>query len=320
MLSNVNLRSTFTPVRNKKGNVISLGEGTFSNVFLVKDEFGNEFACKECTRENFLEYTVDEVDVMKKLNDPKGHSKGHPNIVALIDTIPRSIGFDIVMQKCDGSLYDLLENSHKKNGFGISETVLLDLVDDMIDALLYIRSKRVSHCDLKPQNILYVKDDTRNSGYRFILVDFGNAEECERAYKRIQTNHYRCIENLLDENDCDIQSCDFFSLGCIVYEAITYRYLIDCDDDETDRQIRRSLQLIGSKMFYENKPEESEEDILETFVKKIKGDGCLDTDGFLLKAFEKLEYKHRQKWIDFIKNMIIPFPLKRLLFVKEYRM
>jgi hypothetical protein len=57
---------------------------------------------------------------------------------------------------------------------------------------------------------------------------------------------------------------------------------------------------------------------LETFVKKIKADGCLDTDECLLKAFEKLEYKHPQKWIDFIKNMLIPFPLKRLLFVKEY--
>ena len=117
-----------------------------------------------------------------------------------------------------------LSGRYKRVGLGLTEPVLLDLVQDLVNGLTFMQSKNVTHCDLKPENVLYVLDNTRQSGYRFIIADFGGAEEIAVVNRRIQTNHYRCPENLLNKKN-DIRACDFFSMGCIIYTAITGIFL-----------------------------------------------------------------------------------------------
>lgn len=309
----------FIPFRGSNEEIV-LGNGAFSTVILVKDQFGRKFAYKKCNRMKYLQNTIKEAKIMTKL----GQYPQHPNIMELIIAIPRTIryenGVDIVMPKCDGSLLDLIEERYRKVGFGLTEPVLLDLVQDLVNGLTFMQSKNVTHCDLKPENVLYVLDNTRQSGYRFIIADFGGAEEVAVVNRRIQTNHYRCPENLLNKKN-DIRACDFFSLGCILYTAITSIILIHYKEEKNitelqieERQIIRILQLIGTDFIQQFNNELD----YSRFMKHVGKKGEIHTDPFLLASFKDMDYKFGSEWISYIQNMLIPFPSQRLDYVCCY--
>jgi dual specificity protein kinase YAK1 len=207
-----------------------LGEGAFGQVILVEDDQGEKFAMKKCTLSKHDYNTHREAEIMRLL-------QGCENIVQLVKTIPNEdkdrYGVHLIIELCDGDLLSLIQ----KSGYeGLQEDVVKDLAQDMIKAIRFMRLRDVSHCDLKPENILFKIDLTRKSGYRFLIADFGNSERGDNIieFYRIQTNHYRCGENLREQimfeigDDCktDISSCDYGSLACILCEAITGEYLI----------------------------------------------------------------------------------------------
>ena len=186
-----------------------------------------------------------------------------------------------------------------------------------------MRSKGISHCDIKPENIMYVTDASSKSGYRFIIGDFGNAVKSSTVDFRIQTNHYRCPENLLNPTCTDVRACDFFSIGCIIYEAITAVQLIqyerlfsDTVKQEDDKQLLAALHLVGVDYVKEFPPCDLDYTPFLEKVTTIKG--SLERDVDLLSAFQDMHYVHGDEWIAYIKSMLIPFPMERLKHVDNY--
>ena len=307
----------FIPVC-KDGKTIILGEGLFGKVLLVEDQYAKQFAYKKSTRPEYLYNMIKEAQIMLTLGQ-------HPNIMELTTFIPHTIryekGVDIVMPKCDGSLLDLIKESYAKNGFGIKEEILFDLVNDVANGITFMQSKNISHCNLKSENILYVVDTSKKSGYRFIIADFRASEDSSITY--VEKRNYVCPEKFLKSNvnKTGILTCDIYSLGHIVYEAITGISLLNfnkkeklTDVQKEEKQIIKTLQLVG----YDFISKLHQDFDMTRFMMTVSKDGEIRSNQVLLSAFKNLGYTQQQKWIEFIENIFIPFPSQRKIRLYSY--
>ncbi|MDD5950836.1 MAG: serine/threonine-protein kinase [Bacteroidales bacterium] len=93
------------------------------------------------------------------------------------------------------------------------------LLENMLEALVYIASKGICHRDIKPENIIY--DDDRK---KWVLVDFGIAKSsiAQEVLKTLEENDgtwdYMSPEQKNGEQ-VDIRS-DIYSLGKVAWEAL----------------------------------------------------------------------------------------------------
>lgn len=302
---------SYTQVMKNDAPVV-LGKGTFGKVYLVEDASGNQFAYKECNYYKYLHLTLCEAKVMTEL-------RGCPQIVQLVDSVPvNSIqygkGCNLVLELCDGTLLDLLADS---DGKGLSESVVLDMIRDVSTGLAFMRSKCISHCDLKMENILYKVDDSSKSGYRFLICDFGNVEfgDTMKSFHRIQTHHYRAGENLM--KSLDILSCDMASLACIIYESITDRYLVNDSDEDEEGQLETHLNAIGFDLIFK-----SDIDLMHPvndLAVHMYFDGIIEQKGFIeqpesyfQRHLDSLGYTYKAEITNLIQRMLLPVPDKRI--------
>ncbi len=90
-----------------------------------------------------------------------------------------------------------------------------------MNCLNFLHSTGILHCDIKPENILFDIDRKRVK-----IIDFGNATFYnDLNFTYIQTRPYRAPE-LIFGNKYDY-SIDIWSLGCLIYELLTFRFLFD---------------------------------------------------------------------------------------------
>lgn len=140
----------------------------------------------------------------------------HPNVVTIHD-------FGIYKDSIPYMVMDLVEGETlsafmKRKELPLHEA--LNIVSQICDALVHAHGKNVMHRDLKPGNIMLVKED---AGKRAILLDFGLAKFIEGENVAISvpgealgTPAYMSPEQARGFA-CDHRS-DFYSLGCIIYE------------------------------------------------------------------------------------------------------
>ncbi|HEY9843666.1 MAG TPA: protein kinase [Candidatus Obscuribacterales bacterium] len=99
---------------------------------------------------------------------------------------------------------------------------LLDLIDQIADALEHIHARGIVHLDIKPENILVVND-----GQTAKLLDFGIAriegmETPASSHALVGTVSYMSPEQLQNSKLTEAQS-DIYSLGVMMYEVFTGR-------------------------------------------------------------------------------------------------
>ena len=128
----------------------------------------------------------------------------------------------IVMEKCDGDLFDLLE---KKKGF--SESVIKTIMLQLNVALKNMYSKNIIHRDLKPENIFIKNTSSSNIGFIVKLGDFGLSREYQqRQFSTNQINPTYAapeIQIAKSENkNYEPTKCDLWSIGLIIYNLRFY--------------------------------------------------------------------------------------------------
>lgn len=84
----------------------------------------------------------------------------------------------------------------------------------------------VIHCDIKPENILLIKNESNHVK----IIDYGSAifVTANNLHFEMQTLPYRAPEITLGA-DYDY-SIDMWSLGCILYEMVTHKVLFAHSD------------------------------------------------------------------------------------------
>lgn len=91
----------------------------------------------------------------------------HPNIVKVNEVFNTNNTAYYVMEYLDG---ESLRSWVKKNG-AMSEEQMLSIMNPIIDAVQYLHQNRMTHLDIKPDNIMLSQDE--NGNIRPVLIDFG---------------------------------------------------------------------------------------------------------------------------------------------------
>ncbi|KAL9098643.1 MAG: hypothetical protein Q9163_005736 [Psora crenata] len=149
----------------EKYNVVSyVGKGAFAMVYkLSAKKDGEVYACKQIEKRRFIKDGVlnhkvhNEILVMKDLE--------HPNIVKYIEYYETKVHIFIVMEFV--SFGDL--SVYTESGTVMHEYLCQIMAEQMFQALDYLHQGKITHRDIKPDNILVAS----HNPYVFKLSDFG---------------------------------------------------------------------------------------------------------------------------------------------------
>ena len=148
----------------------------------------------------------------------------HPNIVSVYDVSHSEDVEYIVMELIEG--VTLMQYMKKKGALGWKEA--LHFAVQISKALEHAHEKGIVHRDIKPQNIMILKDGTIK------VADFGiaaleSAQE-KKSDQTVGSVHYIAPEQARGEQP-DPRS-DIYSLGVVLYEMLTGKMPYDGDTAE----------------------------------------------------------------------------------------
>lgn len=111
------------------------------------------------------------------------------------------------------NLYELIK-CHDFRGFSLK--LIRRFTKQLLSSLVLLKSHKVIHCDLKPENVLLAHP----AHSEIKVIDFGSScLENEKVYTYIQSRFYRSPEVILGMTYG--MPIDMWSLGCILAELLT---------------------------------------------------------------------------------------------------
>ena len=318
-----------TTLQGGKYKIIrTLGQGGFGITYLAEQVMLDrkvaikEFFMKEyCDRDESTsrvtmgsEGSRDSVNRYREkfLKEARNIAKlNHPNIVKIIDVFEENDTAYYVMEYVKGqSLREYVKQTSQSR---LSEDEALKLFQPIKDSLGYLHENRVTHLDIKPDNILI-----RENGAP-VIVDFGlskhysskgtptstiKAAGCSTGYSPME--QYVGITTFTPE-------ADIYALGATLYNLLTNKkppLPSDIDDDRSaDKHLalpmpatvsEKTKQLILSMLTTDrlNRPQ-SVEDIIVMMVNKSRE--CVnlfqanDMDETMLIGIEKTDKTNRKR-------------------------
>jgi serine/threonine protein kinase len=193
--------------------------------------------------------TIDnEVSTLKRLT-----SRNHPHIVELLGTYSYHKRLHLIFPWADGDLREFWRNFPNVNapprGASLASSMAEQILG-IVDGLRVIhtsecqffghgnpnpsnvKQKYGRHGDIKPENILWFKDQAVNDPDQIVgslkLSDFGVTSFQETGASRVDAGVARSITYQspeLDTHDQVSQSNDIWALGCVLLEFVTW-YLL----------------------------------------------------------------------------------------------
>jgi len=167
----------------------------------------------------------------------------HPNIVMVFD---RGFYKDqpyVVMEHLDGIN---LDQRLEKGILELDE--FYSIANQILDGLIAAHHQKLIHCDLKPENIMLLKNIGKTSGWHVKILDFGIAQlargaqlaDTEKLDVLVGSIYYMPPEMILGE-ELDART-DLYALGCIFYRSLTGRYPLSAPS--TDELVEKQLNEI----------------------------------------------------------------------------
>ena len=209
-----------------------LGEGGYSTVYKVRDEDKNkEYAAKIVETYCKDEYKINQI--LTNTNNKHfikliSFSQGDVKLETGTDFKPYFL-FELASK---GNLQDYIDNM---NGF--PELLSKIIFKEILEPMLIMHSKGICHRDIKPKNILL---DTEE--FIIKITDFGLSVICSE-YELLSgscgTEQYKAPEVLKDK-DYDGKKADIFSLGILLLNIMTGKYLFENADYSKDDKIKQN--------------------------------------------------------------------------------
>jgi hypothetical protein len=171
-----------------------LGSGTFGVTIEAFDQVSNALVAIKVIKKSagYYKQAQSEIDILRYLNQRDPLCSSH--VVRMLDHFLYLEHQCIVFELLSSSLLDLLR---KNNHQGLSLNLVRRIGYQLFEALSFLASgdKPVSHCDIKPENVLL--EDFHRSALR--LIDFGSScyVNSEKLQSYVQSRYYRAPEVLL---------------------------------------------------------------------------------------------------------------------------
>ncbi|EPQ58537.1 kinase-like protein [Gloeophyllum trabeum ATCC 11539] len=193
--------------------VDTLGKGSFGQVLRCRDHCTGESVAIKIIRnkKRFHHQALVEIKILENLRKWDQDEKHH--VLKMTEHFYFRNHLCIATELLSINLYELI----KANGFvGFTTALIRRFTSQMLASLSLMRSHRVVHCDLKPENVL-LKHPAKSA---IKVIDFGSScFEHEKIYTYIQSRFYRSPEVILGMNYH--MAIDMWSLGCILAELYT---------------------------------------------------------------------------------------------------
>ncbi len=139
----------------------------------------------------------------------------HPNIIKVLD-----YGFD--QKQRPYFTMEFVEEMQRITEYaaGISPEARIDLIIQMMEALIYLHRHGVLHCDLKPDNVVMMKNGTVR------LLDFGLATARQYMHEDPEYPHGTIthVAPELIDNRINSEASDLYAAGLVVYQMMTGHY------------------------------------------------------------------------------------------------
>lgn len=236
-----------------------IGCGGMANVYSAYDIIDDREVAIKILRDEFL----DNKDFIRRF---KNESKAiavlsHPNIVKVYDVSFGDRIQYIAMEIIDGiTLKEFIEQQHE-----INWKDAVHFTVQILKALEHAHEKGVIHRDIKPQNIMLLKDGTIK------VTDFGIARFQKNnshtiTNKAIGSVHYISPEQA--RGDITDEKSDIYSVGVMLYEMLTGKLPFEADNAVSVAIMQLQSDPTPPREINKNIPEGLEEITLKAMQKK----------------------------------------------------
>lgn len=206
-----------------------IGAGGMGKVFkVIHAKLGKTFALK-IIRDNLA--GQDKARDLFYREARLASSLSHPNITSVVDFgEDEKLGAFMVMEFLQGEALSRLLKREKRLGLRQA----LEIIQQIAEALHYIHSKGIIHCDIKTENILLTEvPDSKRRRLQVKLLDFGLARSTtatRNTNSLAGTPHYVAPERIRGREATP--ASDIYGLGILFYEMLTGRVPWDGSVDE----------------------------------------------------------------------------------------
>jgi len=197
--------------------VKELGAGTFGTAYLARNKGGEERVIKAVKKGRVkmpLEDVEREIMVMRQVD--------HPHIVRLFQWYEDKKMIYLSLEALKGGTLKEAVLEFSKDRKGVKEDWIREVMKQMMGALAYCHSLRLIHKDIKDENIMLLKSESKSAKPFAVLIDLGIAE----------------MFNLSDPQGKEVggtpitmapevwlnsfgPKCDVWSLGVVLFELLT---------------------------------------------------------------------------------------------------
>lgn len=217
---------------NRYTTLKQLGDGTYGSVLMGKSNESGELVAIKRMKRKFYSWeecmNLREVKSLKKLN--------HANVIKLKEVIRENDHLYFVFEYMKENLYQLMKDRNKL----FPESVIRNIMYQIIQGLAFIHKHGFFHRDMKPENLLCMGPELIKIG------DFGLAREIRSRppyTDYVSTRWYRAPEVLL-RSSVYSSPVDMWAVGCIMAELYTLRPLFP-GNSEVD-EIFKICQVLGT--------------------------------------------------------------------------
>ncbi len=197
-----------------------IGEGGMAAVYRAYDVIDERIVAIKILKEDFL---ANEEFKRRFKNESKAIAVlSHPNIVKVYDVSFGDVLQYIVMECCEG--ITLKEYIQSKGVIDWEEAAFF--TTQILKALAHAHEKGIVHRDIKPQNIILLKDGTIK------VADFGIARFSQSEQKTITDKAIGSVHYISPEQARGVSTdgkSDIYSVGVMLYEMTTGKLPFQAD-------------------------------------------------------------------------------------------
>ncbi|XP_061447824.1 serine/threonine-protein kinase MAK isoform X2 [Rhineura floridana] len=217
---------------NRYTTMRQLGDGTYGSVLMGKSNESGELVAIKRMKRKFYSWdecmNLREVKSLKKLN--------HANVIKLKEVIRENDHLYFVFEYMKENLYQLMKDRNKL----FPESVIRNIMYQILQGLAFIHKHGFFHRDMKPENLLCMGPELVK------IADFGLARELRSQppyTDYVSTRWYRAPEVLL-RSSIYSSPIDLWAVGSIMAELYTLRPLFP-GTSEVD-EIFKICQVLGT--------------------------------------------------------------------------